>query len=247
MGRAIVREPLAFLMDEPLSNLDAKLRVTMRAELASLHARLGATTVYVTHDQVEAMTLGQRVAVMRDGKIQQVDTPQALYRNPVNLFVAAFIGSPAMNLVEAHVDGEAVEFGGHRIALQPGQRPDAVGKVVLGIRPESFEDAAFTDASLPQLDADVAVLEDLGSDAHVIFPVAAPRVETEELRHTNEEEALIAGDGSVFTARVDARTAARVGERLRLSVDPAGFYWFDPKTGASLRRRTASADELVLR
>src|SRR5918998_6574468 len=114
MGRAIVREPLAFLMDEPLSNLDAKLRVSMRAQLASLHARLRATTVYVTHDQVEAMTLGQRVAVLRDGRIQQVDTPQALYRNPLNLFVAAFIGSPAMNLVEARLDGDAVEIGSHR-------------------------------------------------------------------------------------------------------------------------------------
>ena len=247
MGRAIVREPLAFLMDEPLSNLDAKLRVSMRAELSSLHARLGATTVYVTHDQVEAMTLGQRVAVMRDGRIQQVDTPQALYRNPVNLFVAAFIGSPAMNLVEAHLDGDVVEFGGHRIPLQPGHRPDAAGKVVLGIRPESFEDAAFADAALPQLAADVAVLEDLGSDAHVIFPVDAPRIETEELRQTNEEEALIAGDGSVFTARVDARTAARVGEPLRMSIDPAGLYWVDPETGASLRRHAASSDELVLR
>jgi multiple sugar transport system ATP-binding protein len=248
MGRAIVREPLAFLMDEPLSNLDAKLRVSMRAELAALHARLGATTVYVTHDQVEAMTLGQRVAVMRDGRIQQVDTPQALYRDPVNLFVAAFIGSPAMNLVEATLDGDAVEFGGHRIPLRPEHRPEGAGKVVLGIRPESFEDAAFADGSLPQLDADVAVLEDLGSDAHVIFPVAAPRVEAEELRAADDEEALIAGDGSVFTARVDARTAARVGEPRRLSVDPAGFYWFDPDSGASLRRRTASAaDELVLR
>ena len=114
MGRAIVREPQAFLMDEPLSNLDAKLRVSMRAELVSLHARLGATTVYVTHDQVEAMTLGQRVAVMRDGKIQQVDTPQTLYHFPENLYVAAFIGSPAMNLVEAEVDDEAVSFGGYR-------------------------------------------------------------------------------------------------------------------------------------
>ena len=181
MGRAIVREPLAFLMDEPLSNLDAKLRVSMRAELASLHARLGATTVYVTHDQVEAMTLGQRVAVMRDGKIQQVDTPQVLYRDPVNLFVAAFIGSPAMNLVEAKLDRDGVEFGGHRIPLQPGQRPETTGAVVLGIRPESFEDAAFADASLPQLDAQIAVVEDLGSDAHVIFPVDAPRIEAEEL------------------------------------------------------------------
>jgi multiple sugar transport system ATP-binding protein len=247
MGRAIVREPLAFLMDEPLSNLDAKLRVSMRAELASLHARLGATTVYVTHDQVEAMTLGQRVAVMRDGRIQQVDTPQVLYRDPVNLFVAAFIGSPAMNLVEAQLVGDAVEFGGHRIPLQPGQRPEAARTVVLGIRPESFEDAALADGSLPQIEAAVAVLEDLGSDVHVIFPVDAPRIEVEELRQADEEEALIAGDGSVFTARVDARTAARVGEPLRLAVDPAGFYWFDPDTGASLRRRTASAtDDLVL-
>ena len=185
MGRAIVREPMAFLMDEPLSNLDAKLRVSMRAELASLHARLGATTVYVTHDQVEAMTLGQRVAVMRDGRIQQVDTPQALYRDPVNLFVAAFIGSPAMNLVEAQLDGDAVEFGGLRIPLAArapaGRRRDG-RRSASG--PESFEDAAFADPALPQLDAEVAVLEDLGSDAHVIFPVDAPRVETEELRPT---------------------------------------------------------------
>src|SRR5688500_16840019 len=133
MGRAIVREPLAFLMDEPLSNLDAKLRVGMRAELASLHARLGATTVYVTHDQVEAMTLGQRVAVMRDGRIQQVDTPQALYRNPVNLFVAAFIGSPAMNLVGARLDGSHVEFGSYRIPLGAHRPALPDGPVVLGI------------------------------------------------------------------------------------------------------------------
>jgi multiple sugar transport system ATP-binding protein len=190
--------------------------------------------VYVTHDQVEAMTLGQRVAVMRSGRIQQVDTPQALYRDPVNLFVAAFIGSPAMNLVEARLDADAVEFGGNRIALPPEHRPDASGTVVLGIRPESFEDAAYADSSLPQLDADVAVLEDLGSDAHVIFPVDAPRIEAEDLRPSDEEEALIAGDGAVFTARVDPRTRARQGGTLRLAVDPAGFYYFDPDTGASL-------------
>ena len=149
MGRAVVREPAAFLMDEPLSNLDAKLRVSMRAELASLHARLGATTVYVTHDQVEAMTLGQRVAVMRDGRIQQVDAPQALYHRPKNLFVAAFIGSPAMNLVEARVEDGRVAFGGHRIPIDV---PVPEGEVILGIRPESFEDAAFADPSLPQLE-----------------------------------------------------------------------------------------------
>jgi multiple sugar transport system ATP-binding protein len=235
MGRAIVREPLAFLMDEPLSNLDAKLRVSMRAELASLHARLRATMVYVTHDQVEAMTLGQRVAVMRSGRIQQVDTPQALYRDPVNLFVAAFIGSPAMNLVEAALDGSGVEVGGVRIALPPEQRPDRTGPVVLGIRPESFEDAAFAEAALPQLEIEVAVVEDLGADAHVIFPLDAPRIEADELRPSAEEEALIAGDGAVFNARVDARTQARPGGTMRLAVDPAGFYYFDPDSGASLR------------
>jgi len=160
MGRAIVREPQAFLMDEPLSNLDAKLRVSMRAELVSLHTRLGATTVYVTHDQVEAMTLGQRVAVMRDGRIQQVDTPQALYHFPENLYVAAFIGSPAMNLVEAEVDGEAVSFGGYRIPL-PGSLRGSLqeGRAILGARPEAFEDAAFADSSLPQIDVDVTVVE----------------------------------------------------------------------------------------
>src|SRR5688572_11292278 len=188
MGRAIVREPQAFLMDEPLSNLDAKLRVSMRAELSSLHSRLGATTVYVTHDQVEAMTLGQRVAVMRDGRIQQVDTPQALYRNPVNLFVAAFIGSPAMNLVEARVEDGAAVFGGLRVPLTPDRMPEMTGPLVLGIRPESFEDAAFADASLPQVEVEVAVLEDLGSDAHVLFPVDAPRLEAEDVRREGEDE-----------------------------------------------------------
>src|SRR5437588_6227830 len=163
MGRAIVREPKAFLMDEPLSNLDAKLRVNMRSQLSALHARLGTTTVYVTHDQVEAMTLGQRVAVMRDGRIQQVDTPQVLYRKPANLFVAAFIGSPAMNLVDARIAGDRVEFADFRIPLSPANRPEAgVQRVVLGIRPEAFEDAAFADPSLPQLDVTVDVIEELG-------------------------------------------------------------------------------------
>jgi multiple sugar transport system ATP-binding protein len=242
MGRAIVREPQAFLMDEPLSNLDAKLRVGMRAELASLHARLGATTVYVTHDQVEAMTLGQRVAVMRDGRIQQVDTPKELYARPVNLFVASFIGSPAMNLVEAMLDGAAVEFGGHRISLPPEHRPEAPsGPIVLGIRPESFEDASFADPSLPQLDVEVAVLEELGSDAHVLFQVDATPVHTEEQRHDRDSETLIAGDGAVFTARVDPATDAGPGEPLRLAVDPAGFHYFDLATGEN-RRRGAAAE-----
>jgi multiple sugar transport system ATP-binding protein len=235
MGRAIVREPLAFLMDEPLSNLDAKLRVGMRAELASLHGRLGATTVYVTHDQVEAMTLGQRVAVMRDGRIQQVDTPQRLYREPANLFVAAFIGSPAMNLVEAELDDDAVEIGQTRIVLAPEHRPERVGRVVLGIRPESFEDVAYADPSLPQLDVDVAVVEDLGSDAHVIFPLDARRVETDEVRRSEAETAILGAMGTIFTARVDSRSAARPGSPLRLAVDPAGFHWFDGESGDALR------------
>jgi multiple sugar transport system ATP-binding protein len=246
MGRAIVREPLAFLMDEPLSNLDAKLRVNMRAELASLHARLGATTVYVTHDQVEAMTLGQRVAVMRDGRIQQVDTPHALYHDPATLFVAAFTGSPAMNLVGARLDREGVEFGGVRIRLASAQRPERTGDVVLGIRPESFQDAAFADPALPRLDVAVNVVEDLGSDTHVIFPVDAPRVDTEDVRRAADEEETALTDTAVFNARVDARTAARPGDPLQLAVDPAGFYWFDAETGASLRRRVVTAAESVL-
>ena len=142
MGRAIVREPAAYLMDEPLSNLDAKLRVGMRAELSRLHERLGTTTVYVTHDQIEAMTLGQRVTVMKDGVIQQVGEPQVLYRNPANLFVAAFMGSPSMNLVEATVAGDSVEFAGFRLPLAPERRPARDGQVILGIRPGDFEDVA---------------------------------------------------------------------------------------------------------
>jgi len=238
MGRAIVREPQAFLMDEPLSNLDAKLRVGMRAELAGLHARLGATTVYVTHDQVEAMTLGQRVAVMRDGRIQQVATPKKLYARPDNLFVASFIGSPAMNLVEARLDGTAIEFGGHRIELPPEHLPEPRSDlIVLGIRPESFEDASLADPSLPQLDVEVAVLEELGSDAHVVFAVDATPVSTEELRHEGAGETLLTGGGAVFTARVDAATEARQGAPLRLAVDPAGFHYFDRETGENRRGR----------
>jgi multiple sugar transport system ATP-binding protein len=237
MGRAIVREPKAFLMDEPLSNLDAKLRVGMRAQLSSLHARLGATTVYVTHDQVEAMTLGQRVAVMRDGRLQQVDSPQALYGRPANLFVASFIGSPAMNLVEAHYDGEAVEFGGFRIPLERGRRPEArAGTIVLGIRPESFEDAAFGDPTLPTLDIEVAVVEELGSDTYVIFPVAAPRVVTDDRREEEDDDRLIGGEESAFTARVSAESRARPRSPLRLVVNPAGFHFFDPESGESLGR-----------
>jgi multiple sugar transport system ATP-binding protein len=242
MGRAIVREPSAFLMDEPLSNLDAKLRVGMRSELSRLHERIGVTTIYVTHDQVEAMTLGQRVAVLRDGVIQQVDSPQVLYAHPDNLFVAAFIGSPAMNLVEATVSGDSVSFAGWTVPLG-ARRPGREGNVILGIRPEAFEDAAVADATLPTVDVDVVVLEELGADTHVIFAIDAPRVEAEELRAAadNEEEALIVDDRAVWNARVSTRTEARPGARLRLAIDPERFYFFDPDTGASLGQPAPAA------
>src|SRR6478609_8920830 len=175
MGRAIAREPQAFLLDEPLSNLDAKLRVGMRASLAQLHHRLGVTTVYVTHDQTEAMTLGQRVAVMRGGKILQVDRPKVLYERPNDLFIAAFIGSPAMNLVEATVDETGVQFGQFHVSFADEVAPTGLpDRVVLGIRPEAFEDASFAPA-LPRIPVRVELLEELGSDAHVFFHVdAAP-------------------------------------------------------------------------
>ena len=208
MGRAIVREPQAFLMDEPLSNLDAKLRVDMRGELARLHERLGVTTVYVTHDQVEAMTLGQRVAVMCDGRIQQVDTPQTLYRRPANLFVAAFIGSPSMNLVEATIDDGHAEFAGYRIPLPPGAAPGVApgAPVILGIRPQDFEDAAFADPAHPTIDVEVAVVEELGSATHLLFPVDAAPVDAAAVlaaTDDNERAVLLAKDRrTLFTAEV---------------------------------------------
>ena len=237
MGRAIVRQPKAFLMDEPLSNLDAKLRVGMRASLAQLHRQLATTTVYVTHDQVEAMTLGQRVAVMRDGRILQVDAPQRLYEQPRDLFVAGFIGSPAMNLVDATVDGDEIRFGQFRVPLERERRPKpgSPRQVVLGIRPESFEDAAFTSRELPTIDVEIVVLEELGSDAHVFFHVDAPRITPEVIEAEGEDDAsLVAEENALLNARVDPRTAGSVGSALRLAVDPARFHFFEPETGASL-------------
>ena len=235
MGRAIISEPKAYLMDEPLSNLDAKLRVGMRASLAQLHARLSVTSIYVTHDQTEAMTLGQRVAVMRDGRIVQVDVPQRLYEAPRDLFVAAFIGSPSMNLVEATVDGDAVAFGQFRIPLDPARRPaGGVERVILGVRPEGFDDAAFAKSGLPRVDVTVEVLEELGSDAYVFFRVAAPRVTVESRDAADEEAGLLAEDDSLFTARVDPATSGRISAPLQLAVDPASFHFFDVQSGESL-------------
>jgi multiple sugar transport system ATP-binding protein len=240
MGRAIVREPAAFLMDEPLSNLDAKLRVDMRAELARLHDRLGITTVYVTHDQVEAMTLGSRVAVMRDGTVQQVDTPQSLYREPVNLFVAAFIGSPSMNLVEGQVSGDSIEFAGFRIPLAAGRRPAGVdsGSVIMGIRPQDFEDARTADAALPRIEVDAMVVEELGSATHVLFTVDAPPVDAESVRAASddgERAQLIATDQrALFTAEVAEESGVRPGDRVSLALDPGRLHFFDRETGASL-------------
>jgi multiple sugar transport system ATP-binding protein len=229
MGRAIVRQPQAFLLDEPLSNLDAKLRVGMRASLAQLHQQLGVTTVYVTHDQTEAMTLGQRVAVMRDGHILQCDRPQQLYAHPNNVFIAAFIGSPAMNLVEATIEDGVVRFGQFAVPA-PGAPPR--DRVILGLRPESFEDAAFA-SGLPTIAAQVDVVEELGSDTHLFFRVDAPPM-TAEILESAADDSLLASGRALFTARVDARTHAVVGAAVELAVDPARFHFFDPDTGARL-------------
>ena len=240
MGRAIVREPKAFLMDEPLSNLDAKLRVSMRAELAKLHDRLGVTTVYVTHDQVEAMTLGQRVAVLRDGVLQQVDTPTNLFHHPVNLFVAAFIGSPSMNLVEATVADGAVTFAGYNIPL-PAQSPLARQnrKVILGIRPTDFQHGVDGDAELPRIEVKPDVVEDLGSETHLIFAVDAPKIDSDAVRAasdltTEDEGQLFADDRAVCTAVLDARHPVTVGTPLDLAVDNRRLHFFDPTTGDTL-------------
>ena len=245
MGRAIIREPVAYLMDEPLSNLDAKLRVMMRTSLQQLHARLGTTTIYVTHDQVEAMTLGSRVAVMRDGRIQQVDIPQRLYEEPANVFVGAFIGSPSMNLVTGSLADGSVSIGGLEVPLDRERRPTAAGEnVVVGIRPEAFEDAAFATSGLPQVEVRVEVVEELGSDAYVFFQIDAEAIVVEgaTLDEGEDDGKLLAGgDRGLFAARVDPRTRARPGEPIRLAVDPSRFYFFSPTTGETLLERTAVA------
>jgi multiple sugar transport system ATP-binding protein len=249
MGRAIVREPQAFLMDEPLSNLDAKLRVQMRAEIARIQRDLQVTTIYVTHDQSEAMTLGDRVCVLRGGLLQQVDRPQVLYDTPANLFVAGFIGSPAMNLVEAELaerEGRlSVTFGPHTLAIPPeiaAARPAlaeyAGRRVALGIRPEDLEDAEAAEGS--RLDVTVDIKEDMGAEVYLHFAVDAPPVTAEELREIVGDEALAAADeqthhhGSPFIARVARGTSAREREAVRLAVDTRRLHFFDLETGAGI-------------
>jgi multiple sugar transport system ATP-binding protein len=241
MGRAIVREPQAFLLDEPLSNLDAQLRVGMRASLSQLHRRLKVTTVYVTHDQVEAMTLGQRVAVMRGGKIVQIDSPQRLYAEPRDVYVAAFIGSPAMNLVEATIEGGVARFAHCAIPLAAETRP-ADGEVILGIRPEDFEDAAAA-PGLPTIEVTVDVLEELGSDSYVLFSVDAPSAmpQPQATEAGEDRSGLIPAAGALLTARVDARTTIRMGERAALAVDPRRLHFFARDTGLRLARESSPA------
>jgi multiple sugar transport system ATP-binding protein len=236
MGRAIVREPRAFLMDEPLSNLDAQLRVQMRAEIQRLQRALGVTTIYVTHDQTEAMTMGDRIAVMRHGALQQVDAPEQVYRRPANRFVAGFIGSPAMNMVEARLtrmdDGLVVSFGGYSLAIDrevTAQRPELRAyegaEVVLGIRPEDFEDAELASASPERTLSTVCILrESLGSEVLVHFPV--------------EPAARSGAASATFVARVDPQTRAGEGESLRLAVDTRRLHFFDAASGLAVDRPT---------
>jgi multiple sugar transport system ATP-binding protein len=245
-------------MDEPLSNLDAKLRVSMRASLSQLHERLGVTTVYVTHDQVEAMTLGNRVAVLRDGRLQQVDTPQVLFESPVNLFVAGFIGSPAMNFVTAELvrdDGPAVTFAGYKLQVPPdviNRKPglaDYFGKsVILGIRPSDFEDASLGDVGRGTIRVTAGVTEELGSEIMVIFTIDAPHVENASIAQaaeasTDEDEATAAlgGGKSVWTARVSKESRVRNGQPLELAVDTRYLQFFDPGTSLSIGHPLAAA------
>jgi multiple sugar transport system ATP-binding protein len=253
MGRAIVREPQAFLMDEPLSNLDAKLRVSMRASLNQLHERLGVTTVYVTHDQVEAMTLGDRVCVLRDGKLQQVDTPQRLFDNPVNLFVAGFIGSPSMNFVTARlVGGDVVtaEFAGYKLPVPKDVFTAKAGldryvgrEIILGVRPSDFEDAAHAKPDWSLIEVTSTVTEELGSEINVIFAIDAPPVEHQDTQALAQDaaegdEAAVAlpllDNKALWTARVNARSHVRPGEHLELAIDTHSLHFFDPQSGLSI-------------
>ena len=231
MGRAIVRHPQSFLMDEPLSNLDAKLRVQMRAELVKLHQRLGVTTLYVTHDQVEAMTLGQRVAVMSHGVVQQVDAPDVLYNDPANTFVASFIGSPAMNFLRAAGSASDLRFGPHRLLLPESVAPRLrrlQGELIVGLRPEHFAVAA--DDGAGTLPATVEITEQLGSETLVYFRLEG--IKAEGIGAEADAEL-----GSAFVARLDPRLHPSPGQTLRMTVDLERAHFFDPADGTSLRSR----------
>jgi len=253
MGRAIVRDPQAFLMDEPLSNLDAKLRVQMRAEISRLQTDLGTTTIYVTHDQVEAMTMGDRIAVMRKGELQQVGAPQDLYDRPVNLFVGGFIGSPAMNMLEAQLarsDGTvAVDIGGQRLALgddglasRPALRAYEGKTVIVGIRPEHVEDAALSDAPPDRrLRGKVVLTEALGSEIVAHISVEAKPALTEDVRELAQdigeeidEDAAEEEGKTTIVGRVGARSSLGIGDTAELAVETGALHFFDPDTGAGI-------------
>ena len=247
MGRAIVRSPEAFLMDEPLSNLDAKLRVQMRAELGQLHTQLETTTLYVTHDQVEAMTMGDRVAVIRKGELQQIDTPREIYLYPKNIFVAGFIGSPSMNFVYADVkvsgDKAMLTFAGEEINCV-GESLDKLKKVdgkqiVLGIRPEAFEDSTYAKDSeyTESISIKVTLLEQLGSDSYIHFYKDLKPVQTEaieEILADEGEDISVLGDQTKFIARINPNSTVKEGEAIKLSIDPSKLHFFDPESGIAL-------------
>jgi len=240
MGRAIVRQPAAFLMDEPLSNLDAKLRVQMRAEIASLQRELAVTTVYVTHDQIEAMTMGDRVAVLKDGYLQQVDTPQNLYDHPVNVFVAAFIGSPSMNLFEADVhfsgDTATITLGPHVVGLaggalekNPSLRNYDGKRVIIGIRPEDYEDAALA-PEIPEsqrISSRVHLIEALGSEVMVHFRIEAPIVDSGDPDATEEKSGA---EGANAVGRFNPRSTVRIGEVADIAISTENMHFFDMDT-----------------
>jgi multiple sugar transport system ATP-binding protein len=246
MGRAIVRDPKAFLMDEPLSNLDAKLRVQMRTEVSRIQQRLGTTTIYVTHDQTEAMTLGDRVAVMRSGLLQQVGTPMELYNEPVNLFVAGFIGSPAMNFMPATVDGDTVKLPIGDVRLPPHLHRRLGGahgrQLLAGIRPENFEDAALTGEARERgstFRARIEVLESMGSELYAHFSVTSDeQIESQQLRELAEDagggEVPMAGEEGRIVARLDPQSRVRQGEEAELWVDATALHLFDPEDGRNL-------------
>ncbi|HEY0631786.1 MAG TPA: sn-glycerol-3-phosphate ABC transporter ATP-binding protein UgpC [Thermoleophilaceae bacterium] len=244
MGRAIVRDPSAFLMDEPLSNLDAKLRVQMRAEVSRIQDRLGTTTVYVTHDQTEAMTLGDRVAVMRAGVLQQVDTPQELYDNPANLFVAGFIGSPAMNFMPATVEGDFVKLPMVDAPLDSATREalSGAGKLIAGIRPEHFEDSGLVGDDKKPLgrtfNARIDLVESMGSELYAHFSVQHEGVQSEELAELAQDSGAAdvpGGSGDTVVARLDPASTVKQGQESELWVDTSRIHFFDAADGRALR------------